>query len=102
MSLAKMRPPTLLPPPFPFPSASFTATRGLGSFSSIFQELVKRLKRSKGCTARDLLSGWQEEGGAVNEAAMLVGAVVSGHYLGVYLLTVYDENVCGVWEGGSD
>ena len=44
----------------------------------------------------------REEGGAVNEAAMLVGAVVSGHYLGVWTVAVYDEKVCCVWEGGSD
>ena len=41
----------------------------------------------------------REEGGAVNEAAILVGAVVSGHYLCVYFLAVYDEKVCGVWKG---
>ena len=35
-------------------------------------------------TTRDLLSARE----AVEEAAWLVGATVSGHYLGVYLLTV--------------
>ena len=48
------------------------------------------------------MSVWQEEGGAVQEAAMSVGATVGGCYLGVDCLTVYDEKVCGVWEGASD
>ena len=42
-----------------------------------------------------------EEHETVEEAALLVGATVSGRYLGVYLLTVYDEKVCCVWEGGG-
>jgi hypothetical protein len=37
--------PVFPPPPFPFPSASFTATRGIGSFSSRFQEMVNCLQR---------------------------------------------------------
>ena len=41
----------------------------------------------------------REEGGAVKEAAMIVGATVSGRYLGVWTVAVYDEKVCGVWEG---
>jgi hypothetical protein len=40
----------------------------------------------------------REEGEAVKEAAMLVGAVVGGHYLGVWTVAVYDEKVCGVWK----
>ena len=44
----------------------------------------------------------REEGGAVHEAAMGVGATVGGRYLGVGTIAVYDEKVCGVWEGASD
>ena len=30
---------------------------------------------------------------------MIVGATVGGRYLGVGTIAVYDEKVCGVWEG---
>ena len=41
----------------------------------------------------------REEGGDVQEAAMVVSAVVGGRYLWVWTVAVYDEKVCGVWEG---
>ena len=40
---------------------------------------------------RPVVLAGREEGGAVKEAAMIVGATVGGRYLGVWTVTVYDE-----------